>query len=140
MVVLDTDHMSVVEWSHTPEYERLYHRLESSSEETATTIISYEEQTRGWLAYVSRARTLNQQIDAYRKLNHHLDTYREIEVLEFSEKAATEFQRLRNLGVRVGTMDLKISSIVLATGAKLLSRNLIDFRQIPDLTVEDWTR
>src|SRR5216684_2708133 len=129
MVVLDTDHMSVVEWSHTPEYQHLYRRLESSSEKIATTIISYEEQTRGWLAYVSRARTISQQIDAYRKLNHHLDTYREIEVLEFSERAATEFQRFRKLGIRVGTMDLKIASIVLATGAKLLSRNLIDFRQ-----------
>jgi len=88
---------------------------------------------------VSRARTLNQQIDAYRKLNHHLDTYREIKVLEFSAKAATEFQRLRNLGARVGTMDLKIAAIVLATEAKLLSRNLTDFRRIPDLDVEDWT-
>ena len=96
MVVLDTDHMSVLEWSHTPEYQRLYERLESSPQETATTIISYEEQTRGWLAYVSRARTLAQQIDAYRKLNHHLDTYREIKVLDFSERAATEFQRLRS--------------------------------------------
>jgi tRNA(fMet)-specific endonuclease VapC len=139
MVVLDTDHMSVVEWSHTPEYQRLFQRLESSSEEAVTTIISYEEQTRGWLAFVARARTVNQQIEAYRKLNHHLDTYREIEVLEFSAKAATEFQRLRNLSVRVGTMDLKIASIVLATRAKLLSRNLKDFRQIPELDVEDWT-
>jgi tRNA(fMet)-specific endonuclease VapC len=68
-----------------------------------------------------------------------LDTYREIEVLEFSERAATEFQRLRKLGIRVGTMDLKIAAIVLAIGAKLLSRNLADFRQIPNCDVEDWT-
>ncbi len=139
MVVLDTDHMSVVEWSHTPEYQRLYRRLEGTSEKIATTIISYEEQTRGWLAYVSRARTVSQQIDAYGKLNHHLDTYREIDVLVFSETAATEFQRLRNIGIRIGTMDLRIAAIVLATGAKLLSRNLVDFRQIPNFDVEDWT-
>ncbi len=141
MVVLDTDHITLLEQARGDAFHRLSKRLSAlSPSDRVTTIISYEEQTRGWLVYVSRARTLNQQIDAYRKLNHHLDTYREIEVLEFSEKAATEFQRLRNLGVRVGTMDLKIAAIVLATGAKLLSRNLIDFRQIPDLTVEDWTR
>jgi len=104
-----------------------------------TTIISYEEQTRGWLAYVSKAKTLGQQINAYGKLNHHLNAYREIEVLEFDERAATEFQRLRKLGVRVGTMDLKIAAIVLVYGAKLLSRNLADFRKIANLDVEDWT-
>jgi tRNA(fMet)-specific endonuclease VapC len=36
-------------------------------------------------------------------------------------------------------MDLKIAAIVLARDAILLSRNLDDFRQIPDLRVEDWT-
>jgi len=70
-------------------------------------------------------------------VNHNLQLYRKIQVLEFDERAATEFQRLRKLGIRVGTMDLKIASIVLATRAKLLSRNLKDFRQIPELDVED---
>jgi tRNA(fMet)-specific endonuclease VapC len=82
---------------------------------------------------------VSQQIDAYRKLHHHLDTYKEIEVLEFSEKAATEFQGLRKSASRVGTLDLKIAAIALANGAKLLSRNLADFRRIPNLEVEDWT-
>lgn len=35
-------------------------------------------------------------------------------------------------------MDLKISAIVLAHDALLLSRNLVDFRRVPDLNVEDW--
>ncbi len=140
MVVLDTDHITLLEQARGEDFRRLTDRLgDLPASDRVTTIISYEEQTCGWLAYISRARTLSQQIDAYRKLNHHLDTYRGIEVLEFDEKAATEFQRLRNLGVRVGTMDLKIASIVLALGAKLLSRNLSDFRRIPNLDIEDWT-
>ena len=36
-------------------------------------------------------------------------------------------------------MDVKIAIIVLSQNATLLSRNLADFRQIPDLRVEDWT-
>ena len=36
-------------------------------------------------------------------------------------------------------MDLKIASIVLSRDATLLSRNLEDFSQVPDLHVEDWT-
>jgi tRNA(fMet)-specific endonuclease VapC len=35
-------------------------------------------------------------------------------------------------------MDLKIASIVLAHDATLLSRNLRDFQQVPNLRVEDW--
>jgi tRNA(fMet)-specific endonuclease VapC len=139
MLVFDTDHMSLLEWAESPEFHRLHDRLQHSFEETATTIISYEEQARGWLAYIAKARTVGRLIEAYGKLNRHLNTYRKIRVLEFDERAATEFQHIRKLPVRVGTMDLKIAAIVLVHGAKLLSRNLADFRKIPSLDVEDWT-
>jgi tRNA(fMet)-specific endonuclease VapC len=59
--------------------------------------------------------------------------------LEFDDRAAAEFQRLRQFRLRVGTMDLRIAAIVLANKATLVSRNIIDFRKIPDLKVEDWT-
>lgn len=85
------------------------------------------------------ARTLVQQVNAYKHLSRHLDLYRRIRVLEFDERAATEFQRLRQTRIRVGTMDLKIAAVVLAHDATLLSRNLKDFHNIPGLRVEDWT-
>ncbi len=141
MVILDTDHVSLLERGRGDDLLRLRARLSLiSPPDRVTTIITYEEQSRGWLAYVARSRTLSQQIDAYRKLNHNLQLYRKIQVLEFDEQAATEFQRLRNLAIRVGTMDLKIAAIVLVRAAKLLSGNLVDFRKIPNLDVEDWTR
>lgn len=65
--------------------------------------------------------------------------YSNICVLDFDEKAANEFQHLRSLKIRVGTMDLKIASIAIVNNATLLSRNLRDFEQIPNLKVEDWT-
>jgi tRNA(fMet)-specific endonuclease VapC len=37
-------------------------------------------------------------------------------------------------------MDLKIASIAISNKAILVSRNLKDFEQVPDLTVQDWTR
>jgi len=85
------------------------------------------------------ARTLVQQVSAYERLSRHLDLYRRIRVLEFDERAATEFQRLRQARIRVGTMDLKIAAVVLAHDATLLSRNLRDFHKVPGLSVEDWT-
>jgi tRNA(fMet)-specific endonuclease VapC len=49
------------------------------------------------------------------------------------------FQRLRRRRLPIGTMDLTTAAIVLARDAILLSRNLDDCSQIPDLPVEDWT-
>ncbi|MBI3757119.1 MAG: type II toxin-antitoxin system VapC family toxin [Deltaproteobacteria bacterium] len=140
MLVLDTDHLSVLEWEASATTQRLLERLSGiAPDEAATTIINFEEQMRGWLAYLSRARTLTQQVEAYRRLKRHLDNYRTIMVLDFNLRAATEFQRLRKRHRTLGTMDLKIASIVLANDATLLSRNLTDFSKIADLKVEDWT-
>jgi tRNA(fMet)-specific endonuclease VapC len=69
----------------------------------------------------------------------HLDNYRRIPVLAFDEAAAVVFQRLRRTHLQIGTMDLKIAAIVLSRDATLLSRNLIDFCQVPGLRVENWT-
>ncbi len=139
MFVLDTDHISLLEWGGAIGKKLAKRIREQPQDAVVTTIISFEEQTRGWLAFQGRARTLDQQVNAYRKLKHHLDTYREIIVLEFDAEAADEFQRLKQSRIRIGTMDLKIAAIALAHHATLLSRNLPDFRRVPDLKIEDWT-
>jgi len=139
MLVLDTDHASLLQWGSGPDAERLRSRLQSANEDIATTIVSYEEQTRGWLAYIARAKTTVQQVEAYRRLHRHLDVYRASRVLDFDERAATEFQRLRPLRRRVGTMDLRIAAIALVHNATLLTRNAVDFDRIPGLRIEDWT-
>jgi len=36
-------------------------------------------------------------------------------------------------------MDLRIAATAMANDFTLLSRNLVDFRQVPGLRVEDWT-
>jgi tRNA(fMet)-specific endonuclease VapC len=59
-------------------------------------------------------------------------------VLSWDTAAADISQDLRRQRIRIGTMDLKIASIVLAHNATLLSRNLRDFHQVPGLRVEDW--
>jgi tRNA(fMet)-specific endonuclease VapC len=140
MIVLDTDHLSVLERSDQPGSGALCARLAHlPPAEVVTTIISYEEQMRGWMAYLARARSVAHQVEAYRRLLQHLDNYRRIPVLAFDEAAAVAFQQLRRARLRIGTMDLKIAAIAVSHDATLLSRNLADFRQVPDLQVEDWT-
>lgn len=61
-------------------------------------------------------------------------------VLEFNETCAEIFKDLKSQKIRVGTMDLEIASIAIANEAILVSRNLKDFEQIPNLSVKDWTK
>jgi tRNA(fMet)-specific endonuclease VapC len=140
MVVLDTDHLSLVDENNVAS-DRLRSRLDHlDPKDVVTSIITYEEQMRGWLAYLARARTLTQQVEAYRRLARHVEGYRELQLLDFTERAAVELQRLQRLKLRVGTMDLKIAAIALVHDAVLLSRNTRDFRQIVGLRVEDWSQ
>lgn len=57
----------------------------------------------------------------------------------FDTAAAAHFENLRKAKIRVGTQDLKIASIALASGATLLTRNTRDFARIPGLLFEDWS-
>lgn len=76
MFILDTDHLSLLEWGSGAAGQSLRQRiLRLPENEVVTTIITFEEQTRGWLAFQARGRSLEQQVNAYRKLNRHLDIW-----------------------------------------------------------------
>lgn len=138
MYILDTDLFSLTDRTNSHESQRLRFRLSSvPDEELATTIITFEEQVRGWLSWLAQARSLDQQVERYRKLHRMVMSYRRVNIMEFHSQAAAEFERLKNQRIRIGTMDLKIAAIALANDATLLSRNLKDFSKAPGLKVED---
>jgi len=140
--ILDTDVFTLCGLPDSAEYLRLHSRVLQleADDRIVTTIITYEEQTRGWLAYAAKSRDIEHQIKAYNRLKKHLLAYLGFEVLEFDAHAAREFDQLRKMKIGVGTADLKIAAIAISNKAMLLSRNLRDFGKIPALRVEDWTR
>ncbi|WP_009633611.1 type II toxin-antitoxin system VapC family toxin [Synechocystis sp. PCC 7509] len=139
MYILDTDHFSVLDRGGV-QAQHLLQKLASVDRLlVATSIISYEEQMRGWLSYIGKTQTIEKQVTAYRELKRQLINYCTIPVVEFDEQAAQEFQRLKKLYPRLGTMDLKIAAIALVNEAILLTRNSSDFGQIAGLIMEDWT-
>lgn len=140
LIILDTDHLSLYQRYESIESIRLHRRFSSLNEgELTTSIITFEEQMRGWLAVLAKSRTIDEQVLAYSRLSRFVEQYRRISVLDFDEKAADVFRQLKNLKLKVASMDLKIASIAIANDALLLSRNLKDFESIPNLRVEDWT-
>ena len=140
--ILDTDVFTLAELPDSPEYLQLHARVLQldRGDKVVTTIVTYEEQTRGWLAYAAKSREISHQIKAYGRLKKHLLAYLNIEILDFDAAAAREFDRLRALKRSIGAADLKIAAIALSQDAMLLSRNLNDFRKVANLKVEDWTK
>jgi len=72
-----------------------------------------------------------------------IDRFKEfVEVLEFDDLAARHFGRLRvelpRSGRIVPTVDLLIASTALAHDLTLVTHNLRDFVDIPDLRTSDW--
>lgn len=49
------------------------------------------------------------------------------------------FRQFRQMGIRIGTQDLRIASISLVHKAIVVTRNRKDFDQVPNLIIEDWS-
>ncbi len=114
-------------------------KAQECSEKIIVTIITYQEQIQGWLSLINKSNNIQQQVKIYQRLRKQLRNYCQISIIDFDDKAAQEFQNLRNTYRKIGTMDLKIASIVIVNQAVLLTRNTRDFGQIQDLLIEDWT-
>jgi tRNA(fMet)-specific endonuclease VapC len=139
MYLLDSDHMTLLERGGVTGQPLRTRLSRLAPDDVATSVISYDEQTRGWMAVTAAARTTVAQITAYQRLKAHLRIYCKFAVLDYDAKAAEIFERLKQAKIRVGTMDLKIAAIALANDATLLTRNLSDFGKIPDLKADDWS-
>lgn len=139
MYFFDTDHMSLLDLGGA-EGERIKARLRNvPPDDVAVTIISYEEQTRGWLARIAQMRTPEREIGVYNELKRQLNNYCRIAVVEYDAAAVGIFKRLRQEGIRIGTMDLKIAALALAHNATVLTRNTRHFAKVPNLKHEDWS-
>jgi tRNA(fMet)-specific endonuclease VapC len=87
MYILDTDLFSLIDRSDSPASQRLRFRLSGlGNDELATTIVTFEEQTRGWLAWLAKAKSLAEQVERYRSLKRMPGSYRNVIVLDFDEK------------------------------------------------------
>jgi tRNA(fMet)-specific endonuclease VapC len=138
--VLDTDHLSILQQESRPDIEILRAKLARQNRaDVTTTIVTFQEQVEGWFLYLKKARDSDGILRAYARMSSVLEYFCKSKVLPFSAEAQNRFGDLRRHGVRVGTMDLRIASICLATDSVLLSRNLRDFSKVPGLFVEDWT-
>jgi tRNA(fMet)-specific endonuclease VapC len=103
------------------------------------TIISIEEQFRGWFTQVRKARGADRLARAYQGLFDVIEMARHIRVLPFSRVAIDRYLELRKLLPRLGKQDLAIAAVALDANATVVTRNTDDFAKVPGLRVEDWS-
>jgi tRNA(fMet)-specific endonuclease VapC len=75
----------------------------------------------------------------YQKLRLTVTALAQYQILDFTESAQFEYQRLRQQKVKIGSQDLRIAAIALSVGATVVTRNQRDFGQVPALQIEDWS-
>ena len=134
--VLDTDHLTLFQNDHP----RVKQRVEQmNSEEITITVITAEEQMRGWLNAIKKYYQSDRLIWAYKGLRDGLEFFKKVNLLEFDQTAYDCYRDLVSQRVRIGTRDLLIAATVISRNGILVTRNRPDFERVPGLIFEDWT-
>jgi len=139
MILLDTDHLSVLRYGRSVRAERLVARMEREpSTAFGTSIVCIEEGIRGWMASIAKEREPLRQTFAYRELFELIAFASGCHIALFDDSAARQWHALRASGIRVATQDLKIAAISLHHDALLLTANKRDFEKVPGLRFANW--
>jgi tRNA(fMet)-specific endonuclease VapC len=134
--LLDTDHVSLDQRGHPIVRARVQ---AAGSAQVAVSIITVEEQMRGWLAAIRAATTPDARATAYQRMRMAVEYFASFAVVDYTVQAEALVSDLRKQGVRIGTQDLRIAAIALVQGATVVTRNTRDFAQVPGLVIEDWS-
>jgi tRNA(fMet)-specific endonuclease VapC len=139
LILLDTDHLTVLKYTDSERYVQLHGRLLAAAPELiGTTIVNVEEQMRGWLAAIAKEKKLLRQITAYRELTDLFDFFAKLNIISLSAEAVDLFNGFRKSGIKIGTMDLKMACIAMANNVLFLTANRRDFEKVPGLRFENW--
>lgn len=136
LYILDTDHFSLQQRNHPQVIARL--RVTPPTD-VAITIITVEEQLRGRFAQIRHAKTEPERVQACLWLRKTLSWLGRFPVLDYDDGAARIYQLLRQQKLRVSSQDLRIAATTLSTGGVPVTRNAVDFSQVPGLLTQNWT-
>lgn len=136
LYVLDTDILTLLQ---TGDPAVIRNVVAHAADSVVITVISVEEQLSGWYTQVRRAKRRDVLAQVYQRLATNVEHLAGTPVLSFTEPAILRYEGLKALSLNVGKKDLCIAAVTLENGGVLVSRNLRDFRRVPNLTAEDWS-
>lgn len=136
--ILDTNHVTLLEHRHPNILKRIKDIEEQ--EDLAITIITAEEQIRGWFKVMNEPNIKPARlVNAYKEFKNTLAYLRTVNIIDFDLKAHAIYLELRKEIKNVGTKDLRIAAIALSVDGILVTCNQKDFEKVPNLQIEDWT-
>jgi tRNA(fMet)-specific endonuclease VapC len=136
LYLLDTDTLTLLQEHHPNVVQRVAaHRPKN----VMTSVISVEEQLTGWYTLVRQAKRKDDLARAYQHLANTTLFLGQMTILSLTEPAIDRYLQLRKSKLNIGAQDLRIAAIALEFGATVVTRNLRDFRRVPNLIVEDWS-
>jgi tRNA(fMet)-specific endonuclease VapC len=136
LYVLDTDHVTLLRRGQA---EVAAHVKATRSSDIAVTIITIEEQFRGWFTQVRKAHDAARLARAYEGLYDVIDMARKLPVLPFSRPSIDRYVSLKKSLPRLGKHDLAIAAVALEYDATVVTRNRQDFELVPNLRIQDWS-
>jgi tRNA(fMet)-specific endonuclease VapC len=137
LYVLDTDMLTLFEKKHPAV---MAHVQAHDPRELAITVLTVEEHLCGWYTAVRKAKRPDKLARAYRELARSVRFLSCVQIIAYEEAAMHRYEELRKQKVKLRRMDLRIAATVLEQGAILVTRNTRDFKQVPGLQIEDWSK
>jgi tRNA(fMet)-specific endonuclease VapC len=136
LYILDTDTLTLLQEGHASVQARVAARR---PDEIAITVMSVEEQLSGWYRRLRRAKKPEDLAKVYDRLTIAVQALARLPILSFSPAAIHRARALQSQKLNVRKMDLSIAAIALEHDSTVVTRNVRDFRRVPDLKVEDWS-
>lgn len=141
MFLIDTDHIIILQEQSQPAFGKVMNKVaQFGLHQVFRSIVSFHEQMRGAHNLANQPKKPKALLHGYWLFREYLEDYATAQVLPFEAGDAQEFDGLMKKNVQIGTMDLRIAATALARGLTLVTRNLKDFKKVPGLQLDDWTK
>ena len=135
--VLDTDILSLFQKGHPVVRTNV---TAHAIHDVTVTVISVEEQLSGWYSFLRKTKQRDKLAVGYDRLSETIACLAAFRILSYNLAPMRRFDALRKLKLNVGNNDLRIAAIALENSAIVVTRNSQDFKQVPGLTIVDWSQ
>lgn len=135
--LLDTDTVSPFQHGHPDVCAAV---AEHSPTEVAITVLTVEEQLSGWYKELRRATEPQTLAAVYLRMANTVQFYSCLPIFSLTEAAIRRCEDLTRQKLKVRKTDLRIAAIVLEMNAVIVTRNMRDFKRVPGLAIEDWSK
>jgi tRNA(fMet)-specific endonuclease VapC len=139
--LLDTTTLTHLRHRHPGVYSMYSrHNDPMSGDIVGVASVNVEEVLTGWLGYLQRSRTPQEEQYASQMLNDTVYSLARFALYAMTDAAVIRHVALRKLKLNVGRNDLRLAALAMELGATVVTDNIRDFARVPGLLWVDWTK